>query len=131
MIDALAHGVYLPIVIFSGIACWMLVWRLVIPAIRHRGLRLDDYAIGVSASFALGAHFFENVWYGGARWFGAFESLNNALVGVLAWKVLILASSVTAVAALSAAATDGPHIGRLAAIAAVVWAAASSVAWLL
>jgi len=119
-LEAALLGLYIPIVVFSALACWMLVMRVVIPALRRRD-GLDRYAIGISCALALGAHLTETVYYGAARWFDLRELMFGGHVWATLWKMLILASSVMAVSALSAAATDGPHLRRLASIAGALW----------
>lgn len=114
-------GIYLPIVIFSGASCYLLIVRLLLPAWRQGRLDVKHYAIGISASFALAAHFAENAYYGAGRWFGQFHSLNDQLIYVGAWKVLILFSAVFAVAALNAATSDSANVKRVMGLALITW----------
>lgn len=131
LIESLVLGLYVPIILFAGVACWLLVTRLLWPAFREHRLDVEHYAIALSAAFALAAHFTENVYYGSARWLKTFDVLNSALFAVGLWKLLILASAVMATAALSRAATDGPHVARLVGIALALWALGAFGAWVL
>ncbi len=131
IIDALVLGIYAPIVVFSGIACYLFLSRLLIPAMKEGSFSVDQYAIGVSACAALAAHFGESLYYGVPRWVGEWDRFNDFLVGVGLLKLLILVSSVFAVAALSQAATSATHLGRLTVIAAALWAGASAAALVL
>lgn len=128
IIDALVLGMYLPIVVFSGFACWLFVSRLLWPAVREGSFSIDQYALAIAASCALAAHFTENLYFGIPRWLGEFDAWNDMLPIVGLWKTLILASALFATAALSKAATDGAHLGRLLVIALSLWAGASAVA---
>lgn len=129
LIESLVLGLYAPIIFFSGLACWMLLTRLIIPSLRDRSFSLDRYAIALSAVFALAAHLTENTYYGAARWVGKFYVLNSQLLIVGAWKLLVLASAVLACAALSKATTDATYIARLTGVALSAWAVASVLAW--
>lgn len=130
LIEAAILGLYFPIVVFSGVACWLLIARLLWPAVKDRTLHVDRYAIALSAAFALAAHAAENTYYGIARWTDNFQAL-QALWIVGAWKMLIMSSGILAVAALSRASTDGAHVRRLIGIALALWFVASIVAWIL
>ena len=114
--------------IFSGVSCWLLIVRLLFPAWRAGRLDVKHYAIGISASFALAAHFAENAYYGSARWFGQFHSLNDQLIYVGAWKLLILFSTVFAVASLNAATSDSANVKRVLALALFTWAVGALLA---
>lgn len=130
IIEATVLGLYVPIVVFSGIAAWLLVARVLWPALRERDLKVERYAIALSAALALAAHAFENIYYGFGRWTDNFALLQTLwLVGL--WKLLIMGSGIMAVAALSRAATDGAHVRRLVGIALALWFVASIAAWIL
>ena len=120
IIEHLVLGMYLPIVVMSGLACVLFVKKLLIPAFHNRALTTDRYAIALSASFALGAHAFENAFYGLIRWFpDAFGWLNDQLWIVGAWKLMILTSCVFAVAALQVAESNHSSIGKLVALSSI------------
>lgn len=121
LLEVAVLGLYAPIIIFSGLSCWLFMSRLILPAFRRGKLDVEHYAIGVSATFALAAHFAENVWYGTARWFGQFAMLNDQLIFVGAWKVLILISTVFAVAALQVGTSNKATLGRVFRLALICW----------
>lgn len=121
LLELAVLGIYLPIILFSGASCWLFISRLIIPAWKAGRLDVQHYAVGVSAVFALAAHFAENVWYGSARWFGKFEAMNHQLLAVGAWKFLILCSTVFAVAALQAGHSDKRTLGRVVFWALLCW----------
>lgn len=103
LLEALVLGLYVPIVLFSATACWLVVTRLILPAYRKGKLDVEHYAVGGSLVFALAAHLSENLYYGAARWFGKFEMLNDQLLFIGAWKLLILISLVLALTWVRAA----------------------------
>ena len=49
MVEHLVLGMYAPIVFFSCYAVWMLISRLLMPAILAKRLNLGTYAIAISA----------------------------------------------------------------------------------
>lgn len=122
LLELAVLGLYVPIILFSGAACWLFIGRLILPAWRLGKLDVQHYAVGISAAFALAAHFAENVWYGSARWYGKFEAMNHQLLFVGAWKLLILCSTVFAVAALQAGHSDQRTLGRVTVWALLCWA---------
>jgi len=128
IIEAVVHGIYVPIIVFAVLACYLLAARLILPAWRENRLDVDRYALPLSAALALAAHAYEAALYGPYRWFG-WHWLNSMLPAVWVGKVLILSSVVMAVAAISRAATDGAHLARLAGIAVALWALSAVVAW--
>lgn len=128
IIDVSVIGLYVPLVVFSGIGFYLLLSRLIWPALRNRALTVDRYALGISATLSLGAHFFENIYFGVPRWTDQWDWFNNFLPAVGVWKVMIMASAIFAMAALSKATTHHTHIVRLTLLACSLWAAASLAA---
>lgn len=121
-LELAVKGLYVPIILFSGAACWLFIARLILLAWRLGKLDVQHYAVGISAVFALVAHFAENIWYGSARWFGKFELMNNQLIFVGAWKILILCSTVFAVAALQSGHSDQRTLLKVSLWALACWA---------
>lgn len=128
IIEILAHGIYVPIILFSGISCWMFISKMIIPAFKAGRLDIEHYAIGISAVLSLAAHFGENSMYGPARWFDSFSVVNEAYALVMTWKVLILASSIFAVVALNKAKTGAANLRKVTLAALVVWALGAAAA---
>lgn len=121
LLEIAVLGLYVPIILFSGASCWLFLKRLIIPAILARRLNVEHYAIGLSAVFALAAHFAESVYYGVARWFGMWDLLNSQLLLIGAWKLLILSSCIFAVAALNSAENNFANVRRVTMYAFLTW----------
>lgn len=121
VIDLIVLGMYVPIVIFSGAAAAMFWMRLIWPALREQRLEIGKYAIGISATCALAAHALENSFYGILRWNSHWREWADFLPLVGIWKVLILASSVFAVAALRQEATTHKSLVQLCALVLAFW----------
>lgn len=128
IIDTSVIGLYVPLVVFSGIGFYLLLSRLIWPAMRNRTLTVDRYALGISATLSLGAHFFENIYFGIPRWTDKWGWFNNYLPAVGVWKAMIMASAIFAMAALSKATTYRTHIGCLTGVAVFLWVVASLIA---
>jgi hypothetical protein len=114
-------GMYLAIVVMSGWATWLLLTRLVIPAIRSRELKVERYMIGLGAFFAMLSHFQENILFGLGRWHEELRYLLTDARFAAVGKVLILAGAICTLAALDRAHSGQAHIRRWIAIAAGLW----------
>lgn len=131
MTRALLLGVYLPILALASAACWMLVQRLVLPAWRAGQLHATRMAIGLGALLAMAAHLWETLLYGLGRWVPAWSWLLTEWHLSVVGKVLILAGVVLTLTGLSQAETNAAHLGRVTALAVLLWAVGAIAAVLL
>ena len=123
VVDLIVLGMYVPIVIFSGSAAAMFWTRLIWPALREKRLEISKYAIGISATFALAAHALENSFYGILRWHSHWWTEWASFLPIVGlWKLLILASSVFAVAALRQEDTTHKSLVQLCGLVLALWA---------
>jgi hypothetical protein len=123
VIDAMILALYAPIVMFSGAACWLYLVRVLVPAIRHGTFSLERHAVALSAIAALLAHFIESLFYGLGRYDFEYQYLWARLEWVGPMKVVILFSSVLAVAVYNKAAFGKMNLLRLNVIAFGAWLA--------
>jgi hypothetical protein len=128
MAEHFVLGLYIPIVIFSGYAVWLILKHLILPSVYEGSFRLTLYAIAISALLSLAAHAVENTLYGLVRWSNKFDFLNDwwGIVGF--GKILILASSIYAVVALRPKPINGAELFKLSVYALVLWAVGSVAA---
>lgn len=128
MTKYLALGLYAPIVFFSGYAVWMIISRLLLPALIARRLDVGTYAIAISACLSLLAHAVENTWYGVIRWNPQLHYLSDIWGVIGLWKIVILSSSFFAVLALEERAPTGRRVATLLCYGAALWVAFTWIA---
>lgn len=124
IIEQAILALYIPIVFFSGRACWLYITRALWPSIQHKTFRLERHAVAVAATAALLAHFIENTYYGVIRIddedFGQWMS---ALAVIAPMKLIILFGSILAVAVYNKAVFGVQNLMRLNLISAGMWLA--------
>ncbi len=120
-VDQAILALYIPIVAFSGTACWLYITRVLWPAIIRRHFTLKHHAVALAATFALLAHFTENVYYGIIRIDDRFVSYMGKLEFIAPMKLIILFSSILAVAVYNKAVFGAQNLLRLNMIALVLW----------
>jgi len=121
-------GMYVPIVVMSGVACYLYTKRVLIPAIRGRYFRLEHHAVALAAIMALAAHFTENLYYGVAR---ISDKWLYSMIGVLpvvgAMKLLVLVSAILATSVYNKAVFGEANLRRLLLIVLYMWLVGSVV----
>lgn len=123
-------GMYAPIIVLSGTACYLYVIKILVPAMKGRYFHFESHAVALAAIMALMAHFSENVYYGVGRFdAGLFDWMSNQLIMVGLMKVLILASAVLATAVYNKARFGISNIGKLMTLVVVLWLGASGLLW--
>ena len=122
VIQTVFMGVYLPIVILSGMACWYYVTKALIPAVKGRYFNLETHAVALAAIMGLFAHFSENFYYGIGRikteWF---DWMTNQLLVVGMMKIVILASAILFIAVYNKSRFGGPNFAKLLTLTIVLW----------
>lgn len=128
MAEHFVLGLYIPIVIFSCWAAWLILDKLILPSVYEGSFRLTLYAIAVSALLSLLAHAVENLLYGLIRWNAHLKFLNEwwGIVGL--GKLLILASCIYAVLALRDQKVDGTGLFKLTLYVLALWAIGAGAA---
>lgn len=116
-------GMYIPIIVLSGAACYYYVTRVLVPAVRGRYFNFETHAVALAAILALAAHFSENLYYGVGRlkteWF---YWMTNQLLVVGAMKLLILGSAILATAVYNRAIFGSANFRKLIYLALALWA---------
>lgn len=115
---------YLPIALFSGTACWLYIARGLWPALRNGTFKLERHAVALAATAALLAHFSETLFYFAMRIDK--DNMSWLLVNfevVAPMKLIILFSSVLAVAVYNKAVFGVQNLMKLNLLALAVWAA--------
>lgn len=129
LIQIIVLGMYIPIIVMSGTACTLYVFKVLWPSIKGRYFHLQTHAVALSAVMALAAHFSENVYYGIGRlqadWY---QWMSGFLPMVGLMKLLILGSSVLAIAVYNTAAFGNPNIKRLLGHVLLLWLTGSALA---
>lgn len=129
IIDAIVMGMYLPISIMSGIACFLYITRILLPAIQSGDFSLKEHAVALSAILALAAHFAENVYYGVSRFnVQIYDLMNDFLPMVGAMKLLILGSSILSIAVYSKAVFGRTYLNKLTWVTLVLWLIGAALA---
>lgn len=124
-------GLYVPIIVLSATAAWLLLVRLVVPAIRERQFDLERLSFGLGALFAMASHTEENIVFGLGRWFLPLRHLLTDLHWAVIGKLMIIAGAVLTLGALTRAQTTRAHLGGLTVLALLLWALGSVLAvWL-
>lgn len=120
-VEALVQGIYLPIIVFAGLSCYLLCARLLWPAWREKRLDVMHYALGISCSLSLASSFGEAVYYGVPRWLNEFDAWNRRLGFVGALKLLVLGAAVFAMTAINNQPSSSANLYRVAGWAGVIW----------
>lgn len=121
-LGVLILGMYIPIIVLSGAACYLYVTRVFIPAIRGHYFNLETHAVAMAAILALGAHFSENVYYGVGRFKAEwFDWMTNQLLVVGLMKLLILGSAILATAVYNKAIFGSANFKKLIKLAVALW----------
>ena len=121
LIDQAVLGMFLPVVLFSGAACWLFLTRLLLPALRKGDFNLEVYAVGLSAFFSMSSHFTENVFYFMVRVGLLPNAVDFAMPIVGFMKLLILFGALLAVAVYSKALFGRAQLTQLAESALGFW----------
>lgn len=130
-LQAVIMGMYLPIIILSGAACFLYITKILIPAFRGGYFNFEKHAVALAAITALLAHFSENVYYGVGRVNGPlFDWMTNqwAMVGVM--KMLILISSILTIAVYNRSRFGISNISKLIHLAVVLWTSTAVSLWI-
>lgn len=128
---AVLLGMYVPIVVYSGVACWLYVTRVFVPSIKGHFFRFQTHAVAMAAVMALAAHFSESIYYGIARTNAhLYDVMSDILPVVGAMKLMVMASAILATAVYNKATFGSANIARLVGVAAVLWALGSTAALL-
>jgi len=83
-------AIYVPIVVFSAWAAFLLFTHLVLSLWRDRFVEIDKYSLGLGAFFAMFSHVWENIIYGSARWESSLRFLLTHADFVIVGKIWIL-----------------------------------------
>lgn len=92
-------GIYFPIIILSAKVVLRIVIDVAAAAAQDK-FRLEQHSLALAAGFAIAAHLYENLYFGLARWFGAFDTFNRSILGVGFGKLLILFACICALASV-------------------------------
>ena len=130
-LQAVIMGMYLPIIILSGAACFLYITKILIPAFRGGYFNFEKHAVALAAITALLAHFSENVYYGVGRVNGPlFDWMTNQWAMVGAMKMLILVSSILATSVYNKSRFGISNIGKLICLVIVLWSSTSIGLWI-
>lgn len=119
-------GMYVPIVVMSGVACYLYTTRVLIPALRGHYFRLEHHAVALAAIMALLAHFAESLYYGVARVdVRLFDLMTSVWPAVGLMKLMVLISAVLATSVYNKAVYGQANFKRLIMLVAYLWAIGS------
>jgi hypothetical protein len=99
--DAAALGIFVPIVVMSARAVYLVGLHFIVPATKQAGFEWREHLVGIAAFCALASHLLEGVFYGTARWTQDMSMLSGYLPLVALMKALILAGCVCIIGATS------------------------------
>lgn len=116
-------GLYVPIVVLSGAASWLLLTRLVLPSWRAREFNIERYSLALGSLFAMASHWEENIVFGLGRWSSALSFLLTDVRYAVVGKLLIVVGALFTMSALLRAETNKKALGRMALLALSLWIA--------
>lgn len=122
MLKQAVLALYIPIAVFSGIACWLYFANVLVPTVRSGQFSLRKHALAVALTASLAAQFIGSMFYGLARIGDEYAWLLNRVEYIAGLKLLILFSAILAVAVYNKAVFGAQNLLRLNMIAIVIWA---------
>jgi hypothetical protein len=120
-IDQAVLAIYFPIIVFSATACFLYLANVLIPAIRSKTFRFERHAVALTAVSALLAHLTESSYYSFVRIINSAHEFMNFLPFIAPMKLIILFSSILAVAVYNKAVFGAQNLLKLNLIALAVW----------